>query len=1358
MPSSSIRPAKLHAGGLHPIDEEDRMQPSVQSSEDENTAAGGQSRFICERCGQEFTQKRSLTRHQQRTKRCADAGLDSRAESCGCCDPPKSFARADTRRLHETRKRRKLQRIDPVAAIRNDRRTEVLSSVVDQYGRLSDVNSNIVSRGMHEPGHASLVGELARELDETGHLDLMRDFDFASGENCGSRSRSLSSEGHDSGIELQPGILEVGLASPYENSGTDHAPAAGFFVPLASVAESVPRQATMDEAMKQGGVDILQYDWQRDPEEYLLINLDELVGTQMVSLDGDDTMIWQYEPGNPHERPTASTSDAVSVRSTSSRRSTISIPGRFLASVLRSPSSTPRGRNNKTLKAQRCSVCKKPYEHDIVSLRAHLGRHVDAFGAAGTIPTCDICEIGFASQHDLDWHIHNAKRGPPSQCCGLPAGHEQPCKGYRCGFDFKHDRPCNGHHPPSDGGLAWTEYDRFKFGQFLRKWEGTQMRVAAHEAGTVEVLRSFQAAFDNLSLPELRRLSGVSWISKISKTSKVSGRSEPIGHAFDMQELQDRLDRMDLDGLSVQLRRNARRLAGTQKEVDDKLLDAVSASNMDTVLSLLRRGARPGAALSVAVERYDGEMIEILLRAGAHPDLGMLYTTVYSGQAAATKQLLNNRGYTFTASHGAILLQLAIRSADPDTLLAILSYGVEVDQKPTEDQLEEHKDSYYRQSSVDKTVDYPAHLTRDTALCVAARMGHDWAITCLLDAGANPDTEGVEGTALAYAIMYPDCVAALLSGVNHVRYERCWSGFNAIDLAVASCKFSVVETLLDRCRATDDLGCGHGKSALTTYLQVPSTALLEVLVACRVDINDAINDYGQTTLHVAVRTHMEDAVLAGLLCAGADLCKTDTVGYTALDHAIRTRNTRAIRLLLDAGAGPFTKGYHALLIDDSSFPESEEDDDSSFPDPEEDVAIIGILAASNLDANFLDPQGHTPLYRACQQNRTMMMDALLQAGANPTCGALHVAIAQATPNLQCIQILVDAGADLNELSDDGRRPWKLAADHLRAETLEQPTGAGADLNGLSTQGLHWLMYRKFEVRVAPLLRTLFAHGFPPLESVDRDGKSLLHHAAANNDVESILVLGVADSYTDRAELNTLWCDVDRTSPYLLRVTMSPAILAVFYSELAVGKYRPAQEPRIDQIRRQESLSTRYAVCEALLRFQPPGLFTAFTSEVIMVMIEPDNFDPTASNEFIELLLQKTCSKLTPELTVKLVTHAIACSSATKSGSLETVQVLLDFGERSLPPMLTLDALKRTLDRRLEYSVHVGIVTLLLRQCEDKAELSSLCTELLRDSSEDPSSFDHTKYELSARAILIRCMAEQGFDSSECRYALSLHCI
>ncbi|KAK3656878.1 Neurogenic locus notch protein 3 [Elasticomyces elasticus] len=1279
---SSIRPAGLLSEGLPPIDEEDGMQPSAaQSSEDEGTAVGAQLQFTCERCLQGFKEKKTLTRHQKQTKRCADAGFDSRAERCECCDPPNSFARPDTRRLHETRKRRRTQRTNPIAATRHDQSTEASCSAGDQCDGQAEGSSSIVSQSMYGRGHACLEDERGHEIDETVHPGLQRGFVSASGTECGPRSRSSSSEGHDSGIELQPGILDERPASSYMHLQVGYTPVADIAMPFVPIAEQISPQATTNEPMDQGNVemldDILQYDWQQDPEGYLgLVDLDALAGTQVVSLDDDDTMVWKHEPDNADDRPTTSTSDAVSVRSTSSRRSIISIPGRFLASVIRYPSSTPRGRNTMTLKAQRCSDCKQPYEQDVISLRAHLSHHLDAFRAEGTVPTCDICEIGFVTQRDLDWHLHSAKRAQPSQCCGLPAGHGQPCKGYRCGFDFKHDRPCNGHHPPSDGGLAWTDYDRFKFGQFLRKWELNQVRVVGREAKTVEHLRSFKFAFDNLSLPEFRRL------SRLSGISKLSWRSEPVVKAFDMHDLQDSLENMPLNGL---LQRTARRLAGVQRTVDNDLLNAASANDIDSVLSLLRRGATPGPALSIAIEQDNSEMIMVLLQAGARVELGLLYQAVSAGQALVAKQLLNHRSCSFVSSHGVVLLQLAIRSASQDTLLAMLSFvdRTAVDQKPTVDQLEEYTTDRDRLLAKRGTnVYFPAcpDLTHDPAICVATCLGYDWAITRLLDTGANPDAEGVNGTALGHAIMQrPDCVASLISGktkweqtnTRHLKYEKCWKELelDAIQLAVSVSAFSVVEMLLNHCGRVKDSVCGHGKRALLAYLTAPSATLLAILVASRVNINEPIDDFGGLALHYAARgEHMDDAVLAGLLHAGAELCRQDNHGRTALGHAIRTRNTRATILLLAAHGVQLTKTYHTLLFENRKCFNSIED-----------PVIIDTLFACGFDANAVDAQGHSPLYHACQRARTTAVEALLRAGANPT-----------------------------------------------------------------VQDLCEMMCRQPKLNAAPLLRSLFAYGYPVLESKGEDGRSILHYAAANKDIESILVLGVADSYASRGKLDGLQTEPARTlvkARYLYcqpTTNMSTAVLDVLCFELTAGKRRSAHEFCIGEVELRRSLSTHFAVCEALLRFQPPGLAIDFSSEAIMAIIRSGRrelYELDVSDQFIKLLLQKSLSNLTPEMTFRLVVHAIAYSSNAHNRE-ETIRLLLGACERSMTPTMTMEIFQSTFDK----SIDVG--TLLFQQCDCKAELSSLCEELLQSPPRDSSRPGYAEMELKGRAALMQCMASE----------------
>ncbi|KAK4956761.1 hypothetical protein LTR10_006289 [Elasticomyces elasticus] len=1331
--------AGQYPNSLQPVGEGQELRPPAQGPEESGTTEGARPQFICQRCRTPCTTKFALTRHQRQTKRCRDPDNSSPIEYCKCCNPPKPHYRPDTLELHEKRKRRRTQQDRPSTETGHEPRIGASSSAADQGGRQLRADNDTSFQSSPGSGHAYGGGERASEVHHAVVQDLESGHVPTSGEVSGYRSRSPSSEGHDSGIEAQLRLLTDGSSRLHGYQEVDYALVADFPVPSTSIDAQVPHQATVDEVTFRGYVEIPddQYDWQRDPEGYLkLFDLDGLVGTQGVSTNIDETMTWQPEPHNPHERPISSTSHTISVRSTSSRRSVFSGSGSLFDSFLRSASSAPRGRNNMTLKAQRCFVCKKPYEQDIVSLRAHLGRHLDHLRAEGTVPTCDICDIGFASQRDLDWHLHSAKRAQLNQCCGLPAGHELPCKGYRCGFDFKHDRPCNGHHPPSDGGLTWTEYDRFKFGQFLRKWELSQVRVVRREAKTVGHLRSFKFAFDNSSLPEFRRL------SRLSGISKLSWRSEPIGNAFDMHDLQDSLQSMPLNGL---LQRTAKRLAGTQKTVDDDLLNAANANDIDSVLSLLRRGATPGAALPVAIEQDYNEMIMVLLQAGARVKLGLLYQIVSAGQALVAKQLLGHRSCTFVPSHGVILLQLAIRSGSQDTLLAVLSCvdRLAVDQKPTAIQLVEYARFLdHAREDGGSTLHHPAYndMTRNTALCVATCLGHVWAISSLLDAGANPDVEGLDGTPLGYAINErPECVAVLLSGKNHIRYERCYDGIGAIELAVSKTALSVLRLLLDRCRADNGSGCEHGKRALKAYLKAPSPALWSVLTASQVDINDAIYDFGETPLHFAVRTVMHDVVLMGLLHAGADFCKTDTVGYTALDHAIRIRNIQAITLLLDAGAAQYSKGYHALLSAGSTL-----------SDAVEDQTIVRMLAACDLDINVLDPDGHTPLYRACQLNRNIATDALLQAGANPTCRAIHAAIPRVTAgSLQCIHKLVAAGADLNQMDEHNCSPLERAARYLHAGAFEQLIDAGADITGFSIQDLDELMCKRPRISAAPLLRSLFAYDFPVLQVKNGNGESILHRAAANGDVGSILILGAADSYASRGKLNSLLRVSDRmlSDPqhisHALRTTMSPAVFEVLYFELTAHDYRLAQDFRIRDLRSEGSLSTRYAVCEALLRFQPQGLKMDFTFEVVMALIRQGTAERGVANKFMQLILQKSYPKLTPELTSNLVQYAIDHFTSEDSTTTETVRVLLDFCETALPSALTMTAVKSFLKRVSGGDHPHNGIAILLRRCGDKAGLSLLCNWFLEDRPSGYGSY-HTKSELRRRIALMRSMAEEGF--------------
>lgn len=197
----------------------------------------------------------------------------------------------------------------------------------------------------------------------------------------------------------------------------------------------------------------------------------------------------------------------------------------------------------------------------------------------------------------------------------------------------------------------------------------------------------------------------------------------------------------------------------------------------------------------------------------------------------------------------------------------------------------------------------------------------------------------------------------------------------------------------------------------------------------------------------------------------------DAWGRSALAAAVALRRADLVDALLDAGAGPnvpMTNGWPALRT----------------------AAFDGEAA---------------------------IVSALLAAGADPSCAALHSAIYTSSYRdgvRAVIDALLAAGAPLEQR--DGtlhETPLVLALRHNRLDLAEVflSHGARLDWRGISGQGALIAVMTQPEP-----LSWLLAHGLP-VDDTDDAGRTALWHAARANAFDAVKILLVAGADPDRAD-------------------------------------------------------------------------------------------------------------------------------------------------------------------------------------------------------------------------------------------------
>ena len=135
--------------------------------------------------------------------------------------------------------------------------------------------------------------------------------------------------------------------------------------------------------------------------------------------------------------------------------------------------------------------------------------------------------------------------------------------------------------------------------------------------------------------------------------------------------------------------------------------------------------------------------------------------------------------------------------------------------------------------------------------------------------------------------------------------------------------------------------------------------------------------------------------------------------------------------------------------------------------------VISFLDAG-ADVNGIQAYGITPLHRAAKNPHPEITEALIASGADPNARTNDQAVpllwaAVDGSNPLVLQMLADAGADVNAKDDMGRTPIFFAVGVSNADAAAMLIEAGAELNLVDAEGRHLLSYAK-NSKISDLLK------------------------------------------------------------------------------------------------------------------------------------------------------------------------------------------------------------------------------------------------------------------------------------------------
>jgi ankyrin repeat protein len=418
--------------------------------------------------------------------------------------------------------------------------------------------------------------------------------------------------------------------------------------------------------------------------------------------------------------------------------------------------------------------------------------------------------------------------------------------------------------------------------------------------------------------------------------------------------------------------------AAAVAQAEPAIVDAALNGDLKTLRALVRQAADVDAqqpdgmtALHWAVQRRDLEMMDVLLEAGAKPDLinrtgaKPLYLAAINADAAAIARLLDagEDANAVLTAEGESVLMLTSQTGNPEAVKLLLDRGADPNVQQARGQ---------------------------TALMWAAAEGHADVVELLLARGADP---------------------ALSSTASTKAERRPPGGLTALLFAARQGKSDAARALLDGGADIDQAGADNTSPLLIAIVN-GHYDLASMLIERGADPNVA-DANGRTPLYAAIDlrnvqwsqgpapelpqvAHLE--MITKLLDAGADpsikitgmvghrgsfdMRWTDLKGGTAFSRAAWNGDIEIMRLLLARGADANVvteKGETALLLlAGAGWPLGQ----GYLRSQEEITAALDLLVEElGMDVNAATSQGVTPVIGAIFKGDNFVVQYLVDHGA-----------------------------------------------------------------------------------------------------------------------------------------------------------------------------------------------------------------------------------------------------------------------------------------------------------------------------------------------------------------------------------------
>ncbi|XP_062505022.1 serine/threonine-protein phosphatase 6 regulatory ankyrin repeat subunit B-like [Corticium candelabrum] len=365
----------------------------------------------------------------------------------------------------------------------------------------------------------------------------------------------------------------------------------------------------------------------------------------------------------------------------------------------------------------------------------------------------------------------------------------------------------------------------------------------------------------------------------------------------------------------------------------------------------------------------------------------------------------------------------------------------------------------------------PLHIAvhnSNHALHIAVEEGHIQTVQLLVDCGADVNELNEDGQTPQQR------KPSHMANESVLKSYEVHNSNHALHIAVEEGHIQTVQLLVD-CGADQQRKPSHmaNESVLKSYevhnsnhalhiaVEEGHIQTVQLLVDCGADVN-VLNEYGQTPLHTAAGGERDCPELCSILLEhNAKVDTVDKDGNQPLHLACKRRHTATVHVLLSHGADvtalnkwqrkPLHLANESVL---KSYRVHNGNHAVHTVVEKGHIQTVQLLVDCGADVDAVDKDGNQPLHLACKQWHTSTVGLLLSHGADLTAlnnqqkkpfhfanesvlksyevhdgnHALHIAAKRG--HIQTVQSLVDCGADVNELNEDGQTPLHTVAGGL----------------------------------------------------------------------------------------------------------------------------------------------------------------------------------------------------------------------------------------------------------------------------------------------------------------------------------------